>query len=315
MRRTLNISSDDIKKTEAYVTDAYAPVSLRGTADHPQYGVIGSVANFDGVLLEWSKTIGDYEITPLEEFNSVVFNLMTSKTMRYHFRRNQVELAQDFMVAYRSSDKVDCLNNSEHTTVAISNDLLQKRLSLLLDGAGARSVVFSADPVPRNSIKKLCDFVCDLKNSPLLTMDRLMLHRKGAVSDLIVDAFLLFYPNNFSDKLSDPQPMVAPRHVKRAIDYINDHPRRHSTPEALASLSSVSVRSLQYSFKATTGQTISEYQHHLRLQHAREDLLRFPELTITTIAQKWGFGSLGAFGQSFKKAYGMTPSSFIRDSK
>ena len=310
MRHTINIASSDIGETEAFVSDVYAPVSLRAVGDHLEYGVVGSVANFDGLAVEWSKTIGSYEIKPLEEFDSVVFNLMTAESMRYHLRRDEVELGQASMIAYRHPDKVDVLHNSQHTTVAISDSLLQKRLSLLLDGAGVRGVDFSCRPVSRAVISKLCNFLCDLKTSPMMALAELMRHRTEIIADLIVDAFLLGYPNSFSEILSNPVPLVAPRHVKRAVDYINSHPQERLSPEFLASLSSVSIRSLQYSFKAFTGQTITEYQHLLKLRFARDEIQRHPEIKITKVAKKWGFGSLAAFGQSFKKVYGITPSLF-----
>lgn len=315
MRHTINIASSDIRETEAFVSDAYAPVSLTATGDHVEYGVIGTVASFDDVVVEWSTTIGSYEIRPLEEFDSVVFNLMTADSMRYHLRRDDVELGQASMIAYRHPDKVDVLHNSQHTTVAISDSLLQRRLSLLLDGAGVRGVEFSSRPIKRASIDKLCNFICDLQTSPIMALAALMRHRTEIVADLIVDAFLLGYPNSFSEILSNPVPLVAPRHVKRAVDYINSHPQDRLTPEFLANLSSVSVRSLQYAFKSFTGQTIMEYQHLLKLRCARDELKRYPEAKITNIAKKWGFGSLAAFGQSFKKVYGVTPSSFAKISK
>lgn len=312
MKRIINIESKEIDEVEEYIYEAYAPVIVKPLDKSEIFGIDGVVTHFDDVMIEWSRTIGNYYVTPTKPFESVIFNLMTKRSMIYNINGKRIELEEGSAVAYKHPDKVDVLNESEHTTVAISKNALQKRLTILLDGASTRELDFFNQPIPRSSIQKFSDFVCDLKTSPMLAMAALMRHRTESVADVIIDAFLMSYPNNCSEILYQPVPSIAPRQVKRALDYIHSHPEAHTGPETLAALSGVSVRSLQYSFKNVTGHTITEYQHLLRLRLARQDMIQNPDLPIKVVAEKWGFGSLGAFGQSFKKVYGAAPSSIKR---
>ncbi|SCX29643.1 HTH-type transcriptional repressor of iron proteins A [Agrobacterium sp. DSM 25558] len=148
----------------------------------------------------------------------------------------------------------------------------------------------------------------DEGDSPFQQLAGSLNARSSAVGNLVIDSFLLNYPNNYTQKLKAPLPLVAPRQVPRAIDYIQAHPEDRSSPEFLASLSAVSVRALQYSFLLFVGQSSSEYQRALRLQKAREDLDQNRNLSAKAIAEKWGFASQSAFTQSLKKAFGVTPS-------
>ncbi|WP_409526977.1 helix-turn-helix domain-containing protein [Rhizobium sp. G21] len=61
------------------------------------------------------------------------------------------------------------------------------------------------------------------------------------------------------------------------------------------------------------GQTISDYQRLLRLHRAQEMVVSSPDIPLKVIAEMWGFRSHAAFGQSFKKAFGIPPSEARRD--
>jgi len=120
------------------------------------------------------------------------------------------------------------------------------------------------------------------------------------------------YPNKCSELLSEPVASVAPRYVKRALDYIPSYPQQRSSPEFLAELGNVILRSLQYSFKAVTCRTIAKYQYLLRLEKPRLEITARSVLPLVVVVQDRGFSSLSNFGHHFKKVYGITPSSFRR---
>lgn len=306
--KELKISSRDIGEVEEYLSDAYAPVSATPLGSHHKYGVNGHLAVLDDVFFEWSKTIGSYRVTPIEMFDSVLFNFVSEGTTDYHFKDNKLTIAAGQVIGYRHADNVDVLDGSEHSTVVISDDLLCKRMSILLDKPVVHTVEFSKGALDQRNLKGLPALVEFLYNSSVQRLAGSLNARSSAVGNLVIDSFLLNYPNNYTQTLTAPVPLVAPRQVRRAIDYIHAHPADRSSPEFLASLSAVSVRSLQYSFLLSVGQTISEYQRALRLQKARDDLDQSSNLSAKAIAEKWGFASHSAFTQSFKKAFGVTPS-------
>lgn len=309
MKKSLDICSQSTDEVEEYISTNYSLVGVSASETDLYYGARGSYVNFDGILLEWAESIGNYEITPKIEYDSVIFNIMTSKHANYRIGKKDILLPTNHAIAYRRPEKVGICADSKHITLTISNGILQNRLSVLLDGSHQRNVEFFPDVVPRSKIERFSNFISELEKSSILSLAGGMRDRTSSVADMLVDAFLLSFPSNCSEILSCPPPSVAPRHVKRAIDYIHSNPTAHHSPEVLAALSNVSVRSLQYGFKLVTQQTIWEYQYLLRLERARAEILSHPEIPLTKIAEEWGFSSLSSFGQSFKKIYGVTPSS------
>lgn len=181
-------------------------------------------------------------------------------------------------------------------------------MSILLDRPIIQAVEFDGSAVDQRILQGLPALVGLLNGSPLQDIATALNANSPAVGALVIDSFLLNYPNNYTQKLKAPVPLVAPRQVRRAIDYIHAHPAARSSPEFLASLSGVSVRSLQYSFLLCIGQTISQYQLALRLQNARAEVEQGSNVSVKAIAEKWGFASQSVFTQSFRKAFGVTPS-------
>lgn len=311
--KELKIFSRDIGEVEEYLSDAYAPVAVSPIGSHNSYGVSGHVAILDQVFFEWSKTIGSYSVKPIEIFDSVLFNFVSKGWTGYHFKSDMLSIAADQVIGYRHADKVDVLNESEHSTVVISDDLLCKRMSILLDKPVVHAVEFSKSALDQRNLKGLSALVAVFNNSLFQQLAGSLNARSSAVGHLVLDSFLLNYPNNYTQTLKAPLPLIAPRQVRRAIDYIHAHPEDRSSPEFLAGLSAVSVRSLQYSFLLSVGQTISEYQRALRLKKARDDLDQNRDISAKKIAEKWGFASQSAFTHSFKRAFGVTPSQVRKD--
>lgn len=72
-------------------------------------------------------------------------------------------------------------------------------------------------------------------------------------------------------------------------------------------------RSLQNSFQAVLGTTPLQYLRALRLDGARRRLLSgTPGLTVTQVAEEWGFWHLSRFGQDYRRTFGELPSETLR---
>lgn len=212
------------------------------------------------------------------------------------------------------SQEISFEEGSECVSVTIPTAILQKRLSSLMGRPAEKQVEFVQFPdADSEQIRALCQQIFVLPSTPILVTSHLLGARNESLVNLIVDCFLLLFPNNFSGAFAEALPRIAPKHVKRALDYIHSNPHRHVEPQVLADLSSVSKRTLQYSFQSVTGQTISDYQRLLRLRRAHAMVTTSPEISIKEIADLWGFGSQAAFGQSFKRAFGLSPSEARRN--
>jgi AraC-like DNA-binding protein len=81
--------------------------------------------------------------------------------------------------------------------------------------------------------------------------------------------------------------------------------------EILASEVCLSSSQLNRKIKAITGMTTSNYILKVRLNKAKKHLIK-SQKPIGDIAMECGFSDFAYFSRSFKKEFGMTPTSFQR---
>ena len=80
-------------------------------------------------------------------------------------------------------------------------------------------------------------------------------------------------------------------------------------PGTIAAAHFISVRQLHRLF-AEQDETVARYVRRRRLERCRDELLRSPGSSVSSIAHRFGFPDPGVFGRSFRAAYGMTPSQY-----
>lgn len=270
--------------------------------------VTGYRLDIDDILMECHTLKGRLEITAHPQSERKIFLFCYTdgfvRQLPYGAGEPHSIVAQPAGQPETLQLRGDC----EYVSVSIPTGLFQKRLSVLLDRPVERSLEFVSFPDgDLESLDILRDQLQVLPVAPILRTKTLLASRNESLRNLIVDCFLQLFPNNYLAVLSDDLPTIAPRHVKRALSHIHANPHHHITPQVLADLSSVSKRTLQYAFQSVTGQTITDYQRLLRLSRAQEMVVSNVEIPLKAVAEIWGFGSYAAFGQSFKKAFGLSP--------
>ena len=97
--------------------------------------------------------------------------------------------------------------------------------------------------------------------------------------------------------------------VRRYIEDNLDDPGL--CPSSIAAAHAISVRTLHLVF-ADTGTTVSRWIRDRHLKACYRELSRSgrPE-TVTDAAFRWGFNDAAHFSRTFKKAFGVTPSSVM----
>ena len=196
-----------------------------------------------------------------------------------------------------------------NSTLSIEKALIAERLSLHLDQPVTLPIVF--EPVvdrEKGKIKSLESVLAFLSESAFGVMIEQTPIASKQMSNAIVDLLLEVWPHNFSDSLAQPRTILAPRHVKRAIEYIKEHPSDDVTVETLAAACGISLRALQYGFRQSVGMTIGQYQRQLKLEGARRSLISDPSLSVTDLAKLWNFSNVHRFSLQFEQAFGETPS-------
>ena len=104
-----------------------------------------------------------------------------------------------------------------------------------------------------------------------------------------------------------------PRDLKRALDRLNAEPERAWTVASLAAACGVAPRTLQKHFRCFLGRSPVEFVRELRLDRARQQLLRPATATnVTDVATRCGFNHLGRFSAWYARRYGESPSATLR---
>lgn len=148
--------------------------------------------------------------------------------------------------------------------------------------------------------------VMDLERSGSVLWDRLT---AGAFEQFITTALLLSQPHNYSDALQRLDRPVAPRDIKRAIDFMHSHLDASITLADIVAASGVPGRTLFKHFKDWKGVSPMRHLRSIRLARVREALTRAdPEENVTTIAMSLGFTHMGRFAVEYRRHFGESPS-------
>src|SRR6266446_6840655 len=109
---------------------------------------------------------------------------------------------------------------------------------------------------------------------------------------------------------------VAPRDVKRAIDYMQ---AKLGSPIGIADIaeaSGIAGRTLFKHFQDFHGISPMQYLRSTRFEKVREALRRAePEESVTEIAMSWGFSHMGRFSVQYRQRFGERPSETLRRSR
>ncbi|MGM4878174.1 helix-turn-helix transcriptional regulator [Rhizobium leguminosarum] len=142
-------------------------------------------------------------------------------------------------------------------------------------------------------------------NWPLLHSPIAMLNLTQAFADLLVRSV----PHRLSHLLDKKIHLIAPRHVRRAVEFMHANIAQPLTMQSVAEAAGISIRALESGFRAFKGTTPAAYLRTIRLQAVREDLCdpsnRQP---LRDICLRWGFFHFGRFAATYRAAYGENPS-------
>ncbi|XSC48532.1 helix-turn-helix domain-containing protein [Bradyrhizobium sp. RDT10] len=129
----------------------------------------------------------------------------------------------------------------------------------------------------------------------------------------IVTALLLSHPHNYSEALRRLERPIAPRDVRRAVDYIEAHLDQAVTMADLVTATGVAGRTLFMHFRDFKGVSPMRYLRNARLRQVRQALLRAdPEANVTDIAMSTGFTHMGRFSVTYRAYFGESPSETLR---
>lgn len=135
----------------------------------------------------------------------------------------------------------------------------------------------------------------------------------GNLSDAILELLIEAVPHGYSHELHRIAEPPLPRHVKRAIGYMQTNILRPITLPEIANACGVSARTLQEGFRNFRVTTPIAYLQHLRLEAAHKELSSGGiNLSVKAVALKWGFAHIGRFSALYRKRFEEFPSHTLR---
>lgn len=98
--------------------------------------------------------------------------------------------------------------------------------------------------------------------------------------------------------------------ISRAFLFIEAHIRESITLSEVAQSAFYAPFHFHRVFREVTGESLNAYVNRRRLEHCASQLLNHPDLPVIEVSEAFGYSQLSAFGRSFKKHFGLSPTAF-----
>jgi AraC-like DNA-binding protein len=155
--------------------------------------------------------------------------------------------------------------------------------------------------------------LADFERSGALARNPLAL---SSFEQFVVNELLLSHPHNYSDAIYGRCSSVAPRDVKRAVDFINAHLQSPITLADIVAASSAPGRTLIEHFERFKGVSPMRYLRGARLEKVRQALCDGDARgAVSEVALEWGFTHLGRFSAEYRRRFGEQPSETLKRSR
>lgn len=263
----------------------------------------------DGAMLLRAAFEQRVEMVPLAGFEAYGILIPLSGTTAIDLGDETIECTRHNAAIFdlQQAKALRASQHCENFLVFIDQKVLTKRLFELTGAPVTKALrfapAFDLNQAPVAALRAL-----------LTALDKTMLvsalggapHSARRLSALLTDLVLEILPHNYRDDMRRTPNLIAPKHVKRTVEYIQAHADTPLAAEDLVDVSGVSLRALQYGFKKFLGVSISEYERSVRLDRARRDIERYPAEAVGLIARRWGFSNFTRFNTQFEAAFGLS---------
>ncbi|MFV0461884.1 MAG: AraC family transcriptional regulator [Nostocoides sp.] len=207
--------------------------------------------------------------------------------------------------------------DSPHVVLRIEADALETAVARMRGRTSTTPIRFAPIMDLTSDVATRWHTAMQLLSSEILNQGSLLHQGAGAgpVEDFVISTLLLIQPSSHHHDLVREHTRSGRPAVRRSIAYIEQNIARAITLDDLARHARMSRRSIQQGFRADLGTTPMAYVRDLRLDRVRAQLAdALPEdgVTVTEVAQSWGFTHLGNFAALYRRRFGETPSLTLR---
>jgi len=317
--QTFTFDSDDLDRTEEFLSHAYARMRIgNGTPASSRARIHRSAidsVSVDELALDFDMS---YAVTPLGRICLCVVHEGTIEDHVYpgvsdSFGPGDVvnfappELAYAGRV-HAARYNITMLDTELLSQVAATADPRRPEPVRL---TGHRPHTPAAGDRLRTTIRYLQDHVLAdpaVADQPLVA---------STAAQHLAASVLAAFPNTAStDPVGPDRQDAHPAALRRALAYIDDHADQPLTVARIAEAAHISVRALQYAFRRHLNRTPLAHLREVRLSHAHDELAAAdPEsgATVTDIAARWGFSHPGRFATLYRLSYDRSPRRTLHD--
>jgi AraC-like DNA-binding protein len=205
--------------------------------------------------------------------------------------------------------------DSTRLQIRVNGSVLTHQLGALLGEPPRRALEFApAMPLGggygRSLAAHLRHAVADIRQGGSILRDPLTLH---SFEEFILTGLLLSHPHNYSDQLSRVRQGIAPRDLKRVIEYLNENLGSAIGLPDIVAASGIPGRTLFQHFRDFEGMSPMRYLRMLRFARVRELLCSASsDESVAEIACNLGFTHMGRFSVEYRQRFGEKPSETLR---
>jgi len=116
--------------------------------------------------------------------------------------------------------------------------------------------------------------------------------------------------DSFEIKTPKEKVMVIPHNLKKAVLYIKQNSHKKISVTELAKYCNISQSQLTRYFKAVFNKTPIQYINDYKLNRAKHMLMNMPQISVSVVAESFGFDDQQYFSRLFSKTFNETPTSY-----
>ncbi|MGK3941836.1 helix-turn-helix transcriptional regulator [Streptomyces sp. RP5T] len=316
---TLTFDSDDLDRTEEFLSHAYAKMRIgNGTPDSSRTRIhrtaIDSVS-VDELDLDFDMS---YAVTPLGRICLCLVHEGTIEDHVYQGVSDSFGPGDVVSFAPPELSYAGRIQAARYNITMLDPELLTQ-VAATAEGrrpepvrlTGHRPLSPAAGDRLRTTIRYVQDHVladAAVADQPLVA---------STAGQHLAAAVLATFPHTaVTDPTGTDRHDAHPAALRRALAHIDAHADRPLTVAQIAEAAHISVRALQYAFRRHLDTTPLAYLRKVRLSHAHDELAAAdPEdgVTVTDIAARWGFYHPGRFATLYRHTYDRSPRRTLRD--
>lgn len=206
-----------------------------------------------------------------------------------------------------------------HLVLKIDRSLIDLKLQALLQQSINDHVAFELlsghNEAGKSAWMQTLNFLCAFYDKPaqeILQNEHLLQSHIDVVTTTLISS----QQHNYSERLNDDRYVGAPRHVRRACEYIDDHIKDVLSMSDLCQVCNVTERTLQNGFKKYLGQTPSAFIQSRRLHHIHQALQSSDgKENVSRIMWEYGANNPGRWAKLYTQRYGCFPSDTLKASR